>query len=165
MSICHVQLRICLYTHLFVLYRDTAGQERYKSLAPMYYRSANAAIVVYSLNSLDSLQSARNWIKELKRQGEANTIIILVGNKSDLPELSKKVTQNDVQNLLTELEIKFHFECSAKTGLNVNQLFETIANNLPIKEIKELNKVNKQQQSLKLDQQSQTSSNQDNCAC
>ncbi|KIO21889.1 hypothetical protein M407DRAFT_41265, partial [Tulasnella calospora MUT 4182] len=43
---------------------DTAGQERYKSLAPMYYRNANCAVVVYDITQAASLQKARSWIRE-----------------------------------------------------------------------------------------------------
>lgn len=47
---------------------DTAGQERYHSLAPMYYRGAQAAIVVYDIQNQDSFQRAKTWVKELQRQ-------------------------------------------------------------------------------------------------
>ena len=42
---------------------DTAGQERYHSLAPMYYRGAAAAIVVYDMTSADSFKRAKDWVK------------------------------------------------------------------------------------------------------
>ncbi|CAI0628933.1 unnamed protein product [Linum tenue] len=48
---------------------DTAGQERYHSLAPMYYRGAAAAVVVYDITSMDSFVRAKNWVLELQRQG------------------------------------------------------------------------------------------------
>lgn len=60
---------------------DTAGQERYHSLAPMYYRGAQAALIVYDITSKDSFHKAQNWIRELQRQANANIVIALVGNK------------------------------------------------------------------------------------
>jgi GTPase SAR1 family protein len=48
--------------------QDTAGQERYHSLAPMYYRGAQAAIVVYDIQNQDSFVRAQTWVKELQRQ-------------------------------------------------------------------------------------------------
>lgn len=47
---------------------DTAGQERYHSLAPMYYRGAQAAIVVYDITNADTFARAKTWVRELQRQ-------------------------------------------------------------------------------------------------
>merc|ERR1712137_399836 len=63
---------------------DTAGQERYHSLAPMYYRGAQAAIVVYDITTAESFDRAKNWVKELQRQGNPNIVIALAANKVDL---------------------------------------------------------------------------------
>ncbi|EIW72575.1 hypothetical protein TREMEDRAFT_66953 [Tremella mesenterica DSM 1558] len=63
---------------------DTAGQERFHSLAPMYYRNAAAAVVVYDITKSASLEKAKAWVKELQRQANPNIIIALVGNKLDL---------------------------------------------------------------------------------
>jgi len=63
---------------------DTAGQERYKSLAPMYYRNANCAVVVYDITQASSLDKAKAWVKELQRQANPNIVIALAGNKVDL---------------------------------------------------------------------------------
>ncbi len=60
---------------------DTAGQERYHSLAPMYYRGAQAALIVYDITSKESFLKAQNWVRELQRQANANIVIALVGNK------------------------------------------------------------------------------------
>jgi len=68
---------------------DTAGQERYHSLAPMYYRGAAAAIVVYDITNRDTFQRAKQWVKELQRQGNPNIVIALSGNKSDLASKRK----------------------------------------------------------------------------
>ena len=57
---------------------DTAGQERYRSLAPMYYRGAAAAIVVYDISNPDSFAGAKSWVKELQRRGDPNVVIALV---------------------------------------------------------------------------------------
>nr|BAK05918.1 predicted protein [Hordeum vulgare subsp. vulgare] len=68
---------------------DTTGQERYHSLAPMYYRGAAAAVVVYDITSTDSYTRAKRWVDELQRQvhirtGNPHLVMALVGNKVDL---------------------------------------------------------------------------------
>ncbi|NXR21610.1 RAB5A protein, partial [Cinclus mexicanus] len=84
---------------------DTAGQERYHSLAPMYYRGAQAAIVVYDITNEESFARAKNWVKELQRQASPNIVIALAGNKADLAnkravdfQVSKKLPKNEPQN-------------------------------------------------------------------
>ncbi|RXW24795.1 hypothetical protein EST38_g1062 [Candolleomyces aberdarensis] len=67
---------------------DTAGQERFHSLAPMYYRNAQAAVVVYDVTKASSLEKAKSWVKELQRQANPNIVIALAGNKVDLVQPS-----------------------------------------------------------------------------
>jgi len=108
---------------------DTAGQERYHSLAPMYYRGAQAAIVVYDITSYDSFDRAKKWVKELQRQGNPNIVIALAGNKVDLAS-KRKVEIEEAQSYSEENGILF-METSAKTAANVNELFVAIAKKLP----------------------------------
>ncbi|MQM10944.1 hypothetical protein Taro_043842, partial [Colocasia esculenta] len=68
---------------------DTAGQERYHSLAPMYYRGAAAAIIVFDITSLESFSRAKKWVEELQKQGNPNMVTALAGNKADLEDRRK----------------------------------------------------------------------------
>ncbi|KAF8935890.1 GTP-binding protein of the rab/ypt [Haplosporangium gracile] len=119
---------------------DTAGQERYKarvfavsfgygsdSLAPMYYRNANCAVVVYDITQSSSLDKAKSWVKELQRQADPNIVIALAGNKSDL-SARRVVETEEAQAYADEAGLLF-FETSAKTATNVNELFTSIGNN------------------------------------
>ncbi|KAK7939918.1 hypothetical protein WMY93_003244 [Mugilogobius chulae] len=96
---------------------DTAGQERYHSLAPMYYRGAQAAIVVYDITNTDTFTRAKNWVKELQRQASPNIVIALAGNK-------------EAQAYADDNSLLF-METSAKTAVNVNEIFMAIAKKLP----------------------------------
>lgn len=109
---------------------DTAGQERYRSLAPMYYRGAAAALVVYDITDMDSFTGAKTWIEELQRQGAADIVIGLAGNKLDLGDTRRKVSTEDAQSYADDNGCIF-FETSARTGENVNDMFYAIANTLP----------------------------------
>jgi len=108
---------------------DTAGQERYRSLAPMYYRGAAAALVVYDITSTESFQGAKTWIEELQRQGNADIVIGLAGNKMD-QETKREVSKEDGKSYAQENNCIF-FETSAKTGENVISIFTQIAKKLP----------------------------------
>ncbi|ANB14656.1 Rab family GTPase VPS21 [Sugiyamaella lignohabitans] len=112
---------------------DTAGQERYKSLAPMYYRNANCAVVVYDITQSASLTRAKAWVKELQHQANENIIIALAGNKFDLQE-SRDVDTSVAEAYAKEAGLLF-FETSAKTGENVTELFTAIAKKLPIESV------------------------------
>jgi Ras-related protein Rab-5C len=107
---------------------DTAGQERYRSLAPMYYRNASVAIVIYDITQVSSFEGAKSWIKEISKRAKSNCMIVLLGNKSDL-ENERKIDENEVNTYIENKNI-LHFKTSAKTGLNIKRIFNTIINKL-----------------------------------
>ncbi|KAK1942713.1 Ras-related protein Rab5 [Phytophthora citrophthora] len=108
---------------------DTAGQEKYHSLAPMYYRGAAAAIVVYDITRKQSLTTLKNWVKELKQLGPDNIVIAIAGNKSDLEE-KREVPASQARAYAEEIGALF-IETSAKEDTNVSDLFIQISQALP----------------------------------
>jgi GTPase SAR1 family protein len=56
---------------------DTAGQERYRTLAPLYYRNATAAIVVFDITDKDSFDGGRIWVEDFKEH-RPEAVIVLV---------------------------------------------------------------------------------------
>jgi len=108
---------------------DTAGQERYHSLAPMYYRGAQAAIVVYDITNADTFTRAKSWVGELHRQARPDIVIALAGNKSDLG--SRRTVEYEEANAYAEEKGLLFLETSAKNANNVNEIFLAIARKLP----------------------------------
>ncbi len=108
---------------------DTAGQERYRSLAPMYYRGASAAVVVFDVTNRDSFEGAKSWVKELQRRGDPNVVIGLAGNKADVKE-RRAVEAAEAKEYASENSL-IYMDTSAKTSTNVKELFVAIAKKLP----------------------------------
>jgi Ras-related protein Rab-5C len=103
---------------------DTAGQERYLSLAPIYYRSAQAAIVVYDVTSASSFGTMKNWVMELQKFGPPGILVTIAGNKVDLED-SRQVPYEKGKSYADDIGALF-YECSAKTEENVVEMFEEI---------------------------------------
>jgi small GTP-binding protein len=100
---------------------DTAGQERYKSLASMYYRGAEYAIIVFDMTINNSFDSIKNWLIDLE-SNSASCHVIIVGNKIDL---EVKVDQNYIAEFMNKNKLEY-YEVSAKTGENIEELFNYI---------------------------------------
>jgi Ras-related protein Rab-5C len=97
--------------------------------APMYYRNANCAVVVYDITQSASLEKARNWIRELQRQADPSIVIALCGNKSDLAA-RRQVTQEEAQKYAQEEGLMWA-ETSAKSGEGVTDIFTRIGQSIP----------------------------------
>lgn len=65
---------------------DTAGQEKFRTLGVLYYRTAKGALVVYDITQKESFDWAKDWVAELNENAEVDIVIALVGNKSDMED-------------------------------------------------------------------------------
>ena len=105
---------------------DTAGQEKYRSIASAYYKNAQGVIMVYDMTRRETFENIENWWTELKEQGDPNINMIMVGNKADLVE-ERVVTTEDASALAKAKDI-FFMEVSAKTNFDdcVQRAFTTL---------------------------------------
>lgn len=109
---------------------DTAGQAQFRSMAPMYYRNAAAAIVCYDVTSRRSYQVMKEWLEELHRNIPAGSIVIAIAaTKSDLIHCTEPTTlvpTSEAEELAAALEAIF-VDTSAKDDSNVDLLFRRVA--------------------------------------
>jgi Rab family protein len=107
---------------LELLIWDTAGQEVYRGLAPMYYRSSAIAIVVFDVTVAESYNSVDYWIQELKSNVDESIVICVCGNKIDLEE-TRVVDSVTASGTALEKGVLYS-EVSAATGAGVDKLFQ-----------------------------------------
>ena len=104
-----------------ILLYDTAGQEQFRSLIPMYTRDANIILLVYDITWKDSFIHLPDWLKDLTNIKKDEVIFALVGNKIDLDE-KREVSIEEGQKIAEENNFIFQ-EVSAKTGSGFSELF------------------------------------------
>jgi small GTP-binding protein len=104
---------------------DTAGQEQYRSLTPVYFRSASCAVLAFDLTSRPSFQSLGNWLTCFRAASTDTALIFLVGNKSDLIS-QRKIEQQEAQDWASENGCVY-METSAFDGSGVKELFDAVA--------------------------------------
>ncbi|XP_038610597.1 ras-related protein Rab-19 [Tachyglossus aculeatus] len=108
---------------------DTAGQERFRTITQSYYRSAHAAIITYDLTRRSTFESVPHWIYEMEKYGAANLVLMLIGNKCDLPE-ERQVLFEDACTLAEKHGLLAVLETSAKDSRNVDEVFTLMAREL-----------------------------------
>ena len=103
--------------------QDTAGEEKYHALAPMFYRTSDGAVIVFDVNKRESFDLATKWFEEVNRFSEKSITIILVGNKIDL---DKREVSNQEARELAEKYKGLYLEVSALTGRNIEEIFNSL---------------------------------------
>jgi small GTP-binding protein len=109
--------------HLHI--RDTAGQERFQSVCPNFYRDAHGALVVFDVTNEQSFQKIQNWINEFNATMPETFIQILIGNKIDL-DTQRAVTREDALAYAHQNDIAY-LETSAVTGHGVQNAFQMLS--------------------------------------
>lgn len=105
---------------------DTGGQERFAPLVSNYYNKVDAIIIMFDLTNYINLKKLNYWLSESKDKKTDNVITILVGNKIDIcnPDNFNSL-YHDIKEFTDENKLNF-FATSAKTGENINNIFEYI---------------------------------------
>lgn len=105
---------------------DTAGQERFRTITSAYYKGADAIIMVYDSTNYTSFEDIENfWINEVESYADGDVDLLLLGNKSDLPD-EKRVEERIAKEYAQKKKMEF-FEVSAKTAQSVHEAFNTAA--------------------------------------
>ena len=115
-----------------ILFYDTAGQEKFRSLIPLYTRDAKIILLVYDISCKESFIHLSDWLQELTNVNKNEVIFALIGNKNDLKD-SRQVTLEEGQKFAEENNFIFQ-EISAKENDGFSDLFNNkIFNEIKIK--------------------------------
>ena len=105
---------------------DTAGQEQYRSLAKMYFRNANIALLVFSITMKESFLSLNEWVPQILADS-TETKFIVIGNKCDLPNSQRAITREEGMEFSQSINAITYLETSAKTGSGIEELITGIS--------------------------------------
>jgi small GTP-binding protein len=110
---------------------DTAGQEKYRAMAPVYCREATAALFVFSIVSSESFQGVKRWFDDFQELHHTPLPTILVGNKVDLDD-DREVTEAEATAKQEQLGCRHYIELSALTGRGISDLLDLVSEMLLI---------------------------------
>ena len=144
---------------IHLLLYDTAGQEKFRSLIPMYTRDANIILLVYEVTSKDSFLHLNHWLNDLTTVKKDEVIFVVVGNKTDLED-KREVSREEGEQFAKDNDYLFA-EVSAKYGegfedLFYKNLFERIRTKFrpggqqPPTEVKDIKLTNEQEEKKKV---------------
>jgi len=108
---------------------DFAGEDRFRVLLPAFAKGADGGIFMYDTTRYSSLGQIKDWLSIFEYFGSENKSkipIIMVGGKIDLED-KRSISPEEALELSNTYELKGNYECSSKTGDNVEQIFEFIA--------------------------------------
>lgn len=103
---------------------DTAGQERFKTLAKNSYQGADGIILVYDITQKKTFSNIKHWYDNIKNNIDINKVaIILVGNKSDLPD--PQVKKESTEKFCEQYNLQV-IETSCKENINIVETFNIL---------------------------------------
>ncbi|OHT06745.1 GTP-binding protein ypt5 [Tritrichomonas foetus] len=112
---------------------DTAGMEQYRSLAPIYYRDSQCAILVYDISKKTSLEDAESWLKLYRQECNGTYPVVAIGNKIDL---EREISEDEEKEFAARNEVEL-LSASAKTGEGVDQILPLLRKKLTLVELPE----------------------------
>ncbi|KAM9375011.1 ras-related protein Rab-8B [Phaethornis superciliosus] len=116
---------------------DTAGQERFRTITTAYYRGAMGIMLVYDITSEKSFDNIKNWIRNIEEHASSDVERMILGNKCDMNE-KRQVSKEKGEKLAIDYGIKF-LETSAKSSINVEEAFFTLARDIMTKLNRKMN--------------------------
>ena len=111
-----------------LIFYDTAGQEKFKSVAPNLIKKAHGIIIMYDITNKSSFDSIPEIIKNIKEEKGNDFPMILIGNKKDL-EQDREIKKEEGEDLASKNGIEY-FEISNKEGINIQEAGFTIVNKI-----------------------------------
>ncbi|XP_065897378.1 ras-related protein Rab-8B-like [Dysidea avara] len=110
---------------------DASGQQKYRSLMPMYYRSAAGVLLVYDITNELSFEDVRSIVRDIKQEAYS-AVLMVVGNKCDL-ENARVVSREEAESFAEQNGCKF-IETSACDNVNVHEMILDITDAILSKE-------------------------------
>lgn len=107
---------------------DTAGQDKYRTIAKNYYKGSHGILLLYDITKQSSFDNIREWVRDIKEEVNEKAILFLIGNKIDMED-QRKIPKEKGVELAEEFKIPF-FEASAKSGENVDEVFKALYNKI-----------------------------------
>jgi len=115
-----------------LIFWDTVGQEKFKTISASYQRGSNACLIVYDITNRESFDSLTSWKTEINRYCAADIVVFLIGNKCDLSEESRTIPFTEGQKLAESWGCNF-FETSAKTDKDIEEVVANLTDQLCVK--------------------------------
>ena len=107
---------------------DTAGQDRFRAITKNYYKGAHGIVLIYDITNNQTFENVSKWVNQIHEEVSLNVVIFLAGNKIDIEE-KREISYEIGEKLAKELGCTF-IEASAKTGVNIDEIFNELAESL-----------------------------------
>jgi small GTP-binding protein len=104
---------------------DTAGEEKYRAIVPMYLRDVSYLLLVFDISNRESFDSVPGWAAFIRLHAKVSAKIVLIGNKADLEE--RVISMEDGFEMKEQIEAFEFMEGSVKNGVGIQEIIEKVA--------------------------------------